>query len=130
VHADLTTNTAIASPLLSRFDVVLVLRDTASKAWDTQVSTFLLKQAVKGGGGGSASNASTTTTSPAEHWSVKKLRQYIAYVKHSVHPVVTPEARTLLVSVWFSAALCHLELCLVLLIWCVQYIPCVVKISM
>ena len=106
MHADLTTNTAIASPLLSRFDVVLVLRDTASKAWDTQVSTFLLKQAVRGGGnsggngGGSAqqNTPSAATTSPAEHWSVKKLRQYIAYVKHSTHPVITPAARTLLVS--------------------------------
>jgi DNA helicase MCM9 len=45
LNADLVSNTAIAGPLLSRFDLVLVLLDRPEKEWDKKLSTYLLQQA-------------------------------------------------------------------------------------
>ena len=39
---DLTVNTALGSPLLSRFDVILVLLDTRNEEWDEKVAQHLL----------------------------------------------------------------------------------------
>ena len=49
---DLTVNTALGSPLLSRFDVILVLLDTRNEEWDEKVAQHLLHALPRASGNG------------------------------------------------------------------------------
>ncbi|XP_070543644.1 uncharacterized protein [Ptychodera flava] len=81
----LSVNTALASPLLSRFDLVLVLLDSNNEEWDKIVSSFILEGKT-----------------PEEHvvpkdklWSMEKMQAYICMIKQ-LEPTLTPESNAVL----------------------------------
>ena len=89
-NADLTANTAIAGPLLSRFDLVFVLLDTPDKDWDKEISTYLLKQAISDDFGDELPSHRYIA------WDINALRKYILFVRDSLQPQMTEAPRLLL----------------------------------
>ncbi|XP_034756409.1 DNA helicase MCM9 isoform X2 [Etheostoma cragini] len=78
----LSVNVALASPLLSRFDLVLVLLDTRNAEWDHIISSFILEDR-----GLPAESASL--------WSMEKIKAYFSVIKR-LQPQVSEEAQTIL----------------------------------
>ncbi|XP_053192724.1 DNA helicase MCM9 [Scomber japonicus] len=78
----LSVNVALASPLLSRFDLVLVLLDTRNAEWDRIISSFILEDRGL----------------PAESsglWSMEKMKAYFCAIKR-LQPQVSEEANCIL----------------------------------
>jgi len=79
----LSVNTAIGSPLLSRFDLILVLLDEQDEGWDQTVSSFLLN-----GNAGSRPDEAI--------WSLRRLQAYISYVSTTFQPKLSSSAEKIL----------------------------------
>ncbi|KAA3463018.1 putative DNA helicase MCM9 [Gossypium australe] len=86
----LSVNTALSGPLLSRFDIVLVLLDTKNPEWDAVVSSHILGEGEYGNG--------KQDEDLANIWSLSILRRYIGYVKKNFKPVLTKEAEKVISS--------------------------------
>nr|XP_054589720.1 DNA helicase MCM9 isoform X2 [Nothobranchius furzeri] len=78
----LSVNVALASPLLSRFDLVLVLRDTRNPEWDRIISSFILEDR------GPPVESSSL-------WSMEKMKAYFSIIKQ-LQPQVSEEAKCIL----------------------------------
>ncbi|XP_074471552.1 DNA helicase MCM9 isoform X3 [Sebastes fasciatus] len=78
----LSVNVALASPLLSRFDLVLVLLDTRNAEWDHTISSFILEDR-----GLPAESASL--------WSMEKMKAYFSVIKR-LQPQLSDEANSIL----------------------------------
>ncbi|XP_029903789.1 DNA helicase MCM9 [Myripristis murdjan] len=77
-----SVNVALASPLLSRFDLVLVLLDTRNPEWDRIISSFILEEK------GVPSESSSL-------WSMDKMKAYFCIIKR-LQPQVSVEANSIL----------------------------------
>ncbi|KAG7316378.1 hypothetical protein KOW79_019919 [Hemibagrus wyckioides] len=81
-NVSVSVNVALASPLLSRFDLVLVLLDTKNPEWDKIISSFILQNK------GAPSQSSSL-------WSMEKMRAYFCVVKR-LQPRITQDANSIL----------------------------------
>lgn len=78
----LSVNVALASPLLSRFDIVLVMMDNQNEQWDELISNFILHRKRK------FVNKSTL-------WSMERMQAYLCFVK-SKSPVLNADCMKVL----------------------------------
>ncbi|KAL2342085.1 hypothetical protein Fmac_010025 [Flemingia macrophylla] len=86
----LSVNTTLSGPLLSRFDIVLVLLDTKNPDWDAVVSSHILSEAEL--------DSTTNDEDMVNSWPLPTLRRYIQYVKEHFRPVLTREAEIVISS--------------------------------
>ncbi|XP_043698155.1 probable DNA helicase MCM9 isoform X4 [Telopea speciosissima] len=87
----LSVNTTLSGPLLSRFDIVLVLLDTKNPEWDAIVSSHILaeqEEPDRGKGNDDLTNI----------WPLSMLRRYIHFVKGHFKPVLTKDAERVISS--------------------------------
>lgn len=97
----------ISGPLLSRFDIVLLLLDEMNPVWDEAVADHILQGHVDtplstpAHGTENVNVLNTTQTTDTRSlsscmWSPEMLRQYVAWVKKQWAPVMTPPAEQIL----------------------------------
>ncbi|TYK06911.1 putative DNA helicase MCM9 isoform X1 [Cucumis melo var. makuwa] len=84
----LSVNTTLSGPLLSRFDIVLVLLDTKNPEWDAVVSSHILYESEQEKG--------KRDDDLSNNWPLTMLRRYIQFVKGYFRPVLTQEAEQII----------------------------------
>ncbi|NXJ02632.1 MCM9 helicase, partial [Psophia crepitans] len=82
-NESVSVNIALGSPLLSRFDLVLVLLDTKNEEWDHIISSFILQN--KG-----------CPSKSEKLWSMEKMKTYFCLIK-SIQPKLSEESNLILV---------------------------------
>ncbi|GIY28877.1 DNA helicase MCM9 [Caerostris darwini] len=82
-NLSLSENTALASPLLSRFDIILVLLDTYDENWDKMVSSYILE------------GHNFLVKSQKCSWSISKMKSYFNLIRY-INPKVTSSCEKVL----------------------------------
>lgn len=101
-ESTLPISVGIASPLLSRFDIVLTLLDQRNEDWDRQLSSFILNGYMCGASSAASTNTSdcssgrTARSGEADVWPLQKLQQYFYYIRSSLKPRLSRQAQRIL----------------------------------
>ncbi|XP_054832390.1 DNA helicase MCM9 isoform X1 [Eublepharis macularius] len=82
-NESVSVNIALGSPLLSRFDLVLVLLDTRNEEWDRIISSFILE------------NKGCPSVSE-KLWTMERMKTYFRLIKN-LQPVLTEKSNLILV---------------------------------
>lgn len=107
-QASLSANTGLGTPLLSRFDLIFKLVDSADAERDHNVTMYLLNRAIEGAGLDVGIEERSAEKAPSgQPWSMEKLRAYIAIVKERFQPVMSDEAASLLESHFENCRSCQ-----------------------
>lgn len=85
-NAPVSSNVNLSGPLLSRFDIVMVLLDGRNPEWDLIVSDHILSNHQEGESPPLAPTA----------WTVPVLQQYVSWTKRNFSPVMTRDAEVAL----------------------------------
>lgn len=98
-------NSKLGSALLSRFDLIFKMIDQSQAERDKNIARFLLQQSIIPGSGYDRPMEIESLFDDDNvdgHWSMEKLRAYIATVREKFHPNLSPEASRLLENhYWF-----------------------------
>jgi len=97
----LSTNVGIAAPLLSRFDMVLVLLDSPEREWDQTVSEHILKSQMCRDDDEGVDMEDGLLNTNRGMWDLEKLQAYINYAK-SFEPVLGTHAARVLTTFYKS----------------------------
>ncbi|KAI4539439.1 hypothetical protein MG293_010831 [Ovis ammon polii] len=81
-HESVSVNIALSSPLLSRFDLILVLLDTKNEDWDRIISSFILEN--KG-----------YPSKSEKLWSMEKMKSYFCLIR-KLQPTLSDEGNQVL----------------------------------
>ncbi|XP_071564040.1 DNA helicase MCM9 isoform X1 [Temnothorax nylanderi] len=87
--------TCLGNPLLSRFDLILLLRDTRNPEWDRLTSNHILKAACEDEENNSYSEAYMGPLNLTGLWSEETLCEYFAHVR-ALKPTLTEDAKKIL----------------------------------
>lgn len=86
----ISSNVALASPLLSRFDMIIVMTDRRSEEWDRSLSTSILAAAGKQGSKARYSEGYMTSVD------FETLRSYVNHVRGGKKPGMSTGGRVVL----------------------------------
>ena len=110
-RASLSENTGMSTPLLSRFDLVFVMRDVKNEYWDRKIAQHLLyEQCVPVADGGDEAGRSDddpmddhdgSCTETILQWTFEELKMYFRVIK-SLRPKLSEGAQKILSNYYYS----------------------------